>query len=175
MTTPERPDEIKVAEGFRDTAWEHLPAKAREAQQRVEVTYWPIGAGVVRLTVKYDPHDTSLNVDTEETVSTTQTEEPDSFRKFMHYRGVELNADTGEVIMYGENADVRDEYDRIIESPEEVVDTDTKPLSDEWWTEHTLQEAADQPAHDLHDLETDAFYTFNQDKLDYLQGLFDKI
>lgn len=171
MASPERPDEIKVAEGLRDTAWDHLPTKTREARQLVEVTYWPVGAGVVKLTVKYDPHDTSLNVYTEETVSSTETQE-EGYRAFMHYRGVELKADTGEVIMYSENADVRDEYGRIIESPEEVIETDTEPLSDEWWAEHSLREAADQPAHHL---ETDAFYTFNKDKLDYLHGLFDKI
>lgn len=171
MASPEQPDEIKVAEGLRDIAWDHLPAKTREAQQSVEVTYWPVGAGVVKLTVQYDPHDTSLNVDTEETVRSTRTKE-EGYRAFMYYCGVELNADTGEVIMYGENADVRDECGRIIESPEEVIETDTEPLSDEWLAEHSLREAADQPAHYL---ETAAFYTFNQEKLDYLQGLFDKI
>ncbi len=175
MTTPEIPKaigEIEIAEQLKDVAWQHLPAKAREARQLVEVAYYPLAETVVRLIIKYDPHDRSLSIETEEVVSTTETEVPDSFRKFMHYRGVDLDADMGEVIMYGENTDVRDEHDRVIESPEEFIETDAEPLSAEWQAEYALRAAADQL---LRSLETNAFNTFTQDKLDYLLGLFDKI
>lgn len=128
-------------------------------------------AGVVQLTVKYDPRDNSLDINTKEIENFTETPKK-GYRAFMYYRGVELRADTGEVVLYGENSDVRDKYGRIIVSPEEYIEDTTEPLSDAWWAELSLRAAAYQQ---VHDLETDVFYTFTRDKLDYLQGLFDKI
>lgn len=174
MSSPESPagsGELITAEVLCDKALEYLPSMVKAAKYPVKVDYWPLGDGKLKLTVMYHPEDNSLDVGTEESVYTHYTDDPDGYREFVHYRNVELDAGTGEVLSYQESAVTKDQFERVMESPQEITEPNLEKYQ-EMLDENATLQAEITP---LDELVTQAFYTFDKEKLDYFMGLIDQI
>lgn len=121
MNMSEFQGEITVSEQLRDKAKEHLPAAAFTAKQMVKVEYWPVESGETKVTITYNPDNEQLEIGTDEVIGRTF---PDQFttHNFIHSRGIELDGNTGEIQMYTEVADVRDNFGRLVDSDSEIID-----------------------------------------------------
>ncbi len=176
---------LEEAIPLRDRVVQGLPDNFDVLQEAVSLTYLPLAEEQideeqkppnVKLVMEYLPSDGSVSIDVFETLyeEGEESSDWDTYQRFIYRRELELDIRTGRMLLYRERGEVRDQYDNIVGfSPAEPVLAPSARVSGEEMAGRRREQAKVMRLRDA--IDKPVFETFNQEKMDYLLGLLDRL